>query len=131
MDNLNTNDVNRISAGTVFNGEITSPGDILIDGKFDGRLESTGKLTVGSEAQVKGAFICRDIDFGGSMESGTFVVKDTLSLRSGSAIKEGDISYGRLQVELDARLGGTCHYLAEGEFEKKIESVKSSNNSKA
>jgi cytoskeletal protein CcmA (bactofilin family) len=128
MDNLNTNDVNRISAGTVFKGEITSPGDILIDGKFDGHLESTGKLTVGSEAQVKGAFICRDIDFGGSMESGTFVVKDTLSLRSGSAIKEGDISYGRLQVELDARLGGTCHYLAEGDFEKKMENVKSANS---
>lgn len=128
MDNLNTNDVNRISAGTVFNGEITSPGDILIDGKFDGRLESTGKLTVGSEARVKGEFICRDIDFAGTMESGTFVVRDTLSLRSGSAIKEGDISYGRLQVELDARLGGTCHYLAEGDFEKKMENVKSANS---
>ena len=128
MDNLNTNDLNRISAGTVFNGEITSPADIHIDGKFDGRLESSGKLTVGNKARVKGEFICRDIDFAGTMENGTFVVKDTLSLRTGSSIKEGDISYGRLQVELDARLGGTCHYLAEGEFEKKIENVKSANS---
>ena len=128
MDNMNENDMNRISAGTVFKGEITSPGDIRIDGEFDGQLKSAGRLMVGKDARVKGEFICRDIDFGGTMENGTFLVEDTLSLRSGSAIREGDLSYGRLQVELDARLGGTCRYLAEGEFEQRKESVKTSSS---
>ena len=124
MENLNANEVNRISAGTVFKGEVTSPCDVYINGSFDGHLESTGKLTVGNNACVKGEFICRDIDFGGVLEKGTVLVKDTLTLRRGSAIHDGDISYGLLQVELEARLGGICHYLSEGEFEKKIENGK-------
>ncbi len=120
MDNMNENVVSRISAGTVFKGEISSPGDIRIDGNFDGRLASTGRLVVGETARVKGDFYCHDVDFSGVMESGVLLVKDTLSLRAKSVVKDVDISYGRLQVELDAQLGGTCRVLADGEFDQKV-----------
>ena len=33
-NNVNMNEVSRISAGTVFKGEITSSNDIRIDGEF-------------------------------------------------------------------------------------------------
>ena len=120
MDNINENEVSRISAGTVFKGEISAPGDIRIDGEFDGRLASTGRLVVGEKARIKGDFYCREIDLSGVMESGTLLVKDILSLRAGSTVKDVDIAYGRLQVELDAKLGGSCHVLAEGEFDQKV-----------
>ena len=120
MDNMNENVVSRISAGTVFKGEISSPGDIRIDGNFDGRLASTGRLVVGESARIKGDFYCHDVDFCGVMESGVLLVKDTLSLRAKSVVKDVDISYGRLQVELDAQLGGTCRVLADGEFDQKV-----------
>lgn len=116
---IDANDVSRISAGTVFKGEVTSTGDIRIDGDFDGKVVTNGRLVIGENSSVKGDFICPNIDLSGVMETGVLVVKDTLSLKSGSVIKEGDLSFKRLQVELDAKLSGTCHVLEDGEFEKK------------
>ena len=111
---------NLIGNGTTIKGDIESNGDIRIDGNFDGRLASTGRLTVGENARIKGDFYCREVDLSGTMESGVLLVKDTLSLRAKSVVKDVDIAYGRLQVELDAQLGGTCHVLAEGEFDRKV-----------
>ena len=67
-NNVNLNDVSRISAGTVFSGEVTSSGDVRIDGKFDGRLTSKGRLAVGEKATVNGEVICQNVDFWGKME---------------------------------------------------------------
>ena len=52
--NVNMNEVSRISAGTVFNGEISSSNDIRIDGQFEGRINSKGRLVVGERAVVNG-----------------------------------------------------------------------------
>ena len=65
--NVNMNEVSRISAGTVFNGEITSSNDIRIDGQLDGRVNSKGRLVVGEGAGVNGDVICTNVDFSGTM----------------------------------------------------------------
>ena len=70
-NNANLNEVSRISAGTAFKGEVTTSGDIRIDGKFDGRLSSKGRLVVGEGAQVNGDVICQNVDFSGKMSKGT------------------------------------------------------------
>ena len=75
--NVNMNEVSRISAGTVFNGEITSTNDIRIDGQLDGRVNSKGRLVVGEGAVVNGDVICTNVDFSGTMSKGTFCVMDT------------------------------------------------------
>ena len=116
-NNVNLNDVSRISAGTVFSGEVTSSGDVRIDGKFDGRLTSKGRLAVGEKATVNGEVICQNVDFGGKMEKGTFYVADTLSLKSGCTVA-GDLRYKRLQVDLDAMISGNLRALEENEFNK-------------
>ena len=87
---VNVNEVSRISAGTVIKGEITSPNDIRIDGRFDGQVCSKGRVVVGEKALIKGDIICSNVDFWGTME-GNFFVKDTLSLKSSSKVK-GDLS---------------------------------------
>ncbi len=117
MDNsLNVNDVSRISAGTVMKGEITSPGDLRIDGTFEGTVHSKGRVVVGENAVVKGNIICQNVDFCGSM-TGNFFVKDTLSLKSGCKV-DGDLHVKRLQVELDACFNGSCHMIDEAEFDR-------------
>jgi cytoskeletal protein CcmA (bactofilin family) len=117
MDNtVNVNDVSRISAGTLVKGEIQAPGDIRIDGTFDGKLISKGRVVVGEKAALTGDVICQNMDFCGTMK-GNFYVKDTLNLKAG-CIVDGDLHIKRLQVELGARFNGNCHMLEEAEFEK-------------
>ena len=115
--NVNMNEVSRISAGTVFNGEITSSNDIRIDGQFEGRINSKGRLVVGERAVVNGDVICTNVDFSGTMSKGTFYVQDTLSLKAGCSV-DGDLRFKRLQVDLDAKITGTLSALTESEFVK-------------
>ena len=79
---VNVNSISRISAGTIIKGEITSPYDIRIDGTFDGKVQSKGRVVVGETAIVKGDIICENIDLWGKVE-GNIYVKDTLSLMEG------------------------------------------------
>lgn len=116
MEQINVNDVSRISAGTVFKGEITSPNDIRIDGSFEGKVYSKGRVVVGEKATVTGDIICQNVDFCGKMK-GNFYVKDTLSLK-GTCSVDGDLHVKRLQVELDARFNGNCKMITEAEFDK-------------
>ena len=116
-NNVNLNEVSRISSGTAFKGEITCTGDIRVDGKFDGRLNSKGRLVAGEKAVMNGDVICQNVDFSGKMDKGTFYVADTLSLKSGCSVT-GDLRYKRLQVDLDAKITGTLSALTESEFVK-------------
>ncbi len=117
MDNtVNVNEVSRISAGTVFKGELTSPGDIRIDGEFEGKIFSKGRVVVGEKARVKGDIVCINVDFCGTM-TGNFFVKDTLTLKKGCKV-DGDLNVKRLQVELDARFNGSCRMIDDAQFDK-------------
>lgn len=114
--NLNVNSVSRISAGTVIKGEITSPSDIRVDGTFEGRIISKGRVVVGESATIKGDVICENIDLWGNLDGNVFV-KDTLSLKEGCEIN-GNLHIKRLSVELGATFNGNCHMISEAEFDK-------------
>lgn len=113
---VSVNDISRISAGTTVKGEISSPLDIRIDGTFDGKVYSKGRVVVGEKAVIKGDIICQNVDFWGMM-TGNFYVKDTLSLKSGCTVN-GDLHVKRLQVDLDAKFNGNCKMIGEAEFDK-------------
>lgn len=116
--NVNVNEVSRISTGTIFKGEISSSNDIRIDGTFEGKIYSKGRVVVGEKALIKGDIVCANVDFWGRME-GNFFVKDTLSLKSTSKVN-GDLHVRRLQVELDARFDGSCQMITEADFDKLV-----------
>lgn len=113
---VNANEVSRISTGTHIKGEFISSNDIRIDGNFDGKVISKGKVVVGANAVVLGDIVCTNVDFSGKIK-GNFYVKDTLSLKA-SAVVEGDLHVRRLQVDLDARFNGVCKMISESEFDK-------------
>ena len=117
MDNtVNVNDVSRIAAGTVFKGELTSPGDIRIDGEFEGKIFSKGRVVIGEKASFKGDIFCANLDFYGT-NVGNFFVKETLTLKSNCKV-DGDIHTKRIQVELEAQFNGSCHMIGDEEFDK-------------
>ncbi len=113
---VNVNDISRISSGTVIKGDISSPNDIRVDGSFEGKINSKGRVVVGEKAVISGDIICENVDFWGRM-TGSLYVRDTLSLKEGCKVN-GNLHVKRLQVELGAQLNGNCKMLAEGEFEK-------------
>jgi cytoskeletal protein CcmA (bactofilin family) len=118
---VNANEVSRISAGTVVRGEISSQSDIRIDGTFEGRIYSRGRVVIGEKALIKGDVICGNVDIWGKM-CGNFFVKDTLSLKDSSEV-EGDLHIKRLQVELNAFFNGSCTMIDEAEFNQLASSV--------
>lgn len=112
---VNVNEVSRISTGTVIKGEINSPNDIRIDGVFEGKIFSKGRVVVGEKAEIKGNIVCDNVDFWGKM-TGSLFVRDTLTLKDTCSVN-GDLHVQRLVVELGAHFDGTCKMLKEGEFE--------------
>ena len=114
--NLNVNSISRISAGTIIKGEIISPSDIRIDGTFEGKVQTKGRVVVGETALVKGDIICENIDLWGKVNGNVFV-KDTLALMEGCHV-DGNLNIKRLSVELGATFNGNCRMITDGEFNK-------------
>lgn len=112
---VDVNDVSHISAGTVIKGEMTSLTDIRVDGTVQGKLYSKGKVVVGEGAFVTGTLACDNMDFWGRME-GDIYVKDTFSLKN-SATVEGNIHVRRFEVEMGARINGTCKMISEEDYD--------------
>ena len=114
--NLNVNSISRISAGTVIKGEIVSPSDIRIDGTFEGKVQTKGRVVVGETALVTGDIICENIDLWGKVNGNVFV-KDTLALMEGCHV-DGNLNVKRLSVELGATFNGNCRMITDSEFNK-------------
>ena len=113
---VNANAISRISAGTVIKGEILSPCDIRIDGTFEGKIQSKGRVVVGESAHIKGDIVCDNIDLWGKVD-GNIYVKDTLSLKEGCVVN-GNLHVRKLAVELGSTFNGNCKMITEAEFDK-------------
>lgn len=113
---LNVNSISRISAGTVIKGEILSPNDIRIDGTFEGKVQSKGRVVIGETAVIKGDIFCDNVDLWGKVE-GNIYVKDTLALKEGCVVN-GNLHIKKLSVELGATFNGNCKTITDAEFDK-------------
>ena len=99
--------INLIGAGTVIQGEIKAMGDIRIDGAIIGSVTSKAKVVVGSTGQVQGDIHCQNADISGIVQGKT-TVTDMLFLKA-TAKLNGDISTGKLVVEVGASFTGNCN----------------------
>ena len=113
---VNVNEVSRISSGSVVKGEINSPNDIRVDGSFEGKIISKGRVVVGENAIISGDIICENVDLWGKM-TGNLFVRDTLALKEGCSVK-GNLNIKRLIVELGARFDGNCKMLDDVDYDK-------------
>lgn len=113
---VNVNSISRISAGTVIKGEIISPSDIRIDGTFEGKVQSKGRVVIGETAVISGDIVCADVDLWGKVDGNIFV-KDTLALKEG-CVMNGNLHVRKLSVELGATFNGNCKTITEAEFDR-------------
>ena len=96
-----------IAAGTTLKGDISSNGDIRIDGHLQGNIQCQAKVVIGSNGSVEGDISGQQADIMGKV-SGTIKVKELLQLKGGSHMN-GNLYAGKLQIEPSANFNGQCH----------------------
>ena len=96
-----------IAAGTTLKGDITSNGDIRIDGTLHGNIDCTAKVVIGANGVVEGDIAGQQADIMGKV-TGTIKVKELLQLKGGSNVA-GNIHASKLQIEPSANFNGQCH----------------------
>ncbi|HUR10912.1 MAG TPA: polymer-forming cytoskeletal protein [Flavitalea sp.] len=101
-----------IAAGTTLKGDITSNGDIRIDGTLKGNIYCTAKVVIGANGVVEGDISGQQADIMGKI-TGTIKVKEILQLKGGSSIN-GNLHAGKLQIEPSATFNGQCHMNSNG-----------------
>ncbi len=99
--------INIIRKGTEITGEVTCPGDIRIDGKLKGTLNSEGKVVVGQSGVIDGEITCKNADISGTIKA-KLVVKELLQLKATANI-HSDINTNKLSIEPGANFTGSCN----------------------
>jgi cytoskeletal protein CcmA (bactofilin family) len=101
-----TPSVNLIGVGTVIQGDITTNGDIRIDGALTGSIAVKGKLVIGVSGSVDGEIVCQNADISGGIK-GKITVSELLTLKA-SAKLIGDIITNKIAIEPGATFSGSC-----------------------
>lgn len=98
--------INMIGEGSVFDGTLTSPGDVHVRGRVVGRIQADGKVVVAQEGHVEGEVNADNADIAGRVE-GDVRIESRLILKSTARI-DGNIYTNRLVVEEGAFYNGNC-----------------------
>jgi len=100
-----------IGSGTSMKGDITSSGDLRIDGTLVGNIICSAKVIIGAGGVVEGDVSGQQADIMGKV-SGTIKVKELLQLKS-NCLVNGNLYSAKLQIEPAATFNGQCHMTQE------------------
>jgi cytoskeletal protein CcmA (bactofilin family) len=100
-----------IGSGTSMKGDITSSGDLRIDGTLVGNIICSAKVIIGAGGVVEGDVSGQQADIMGKV-SGTIKVKELLQLKSNCHVN-GNLYSAKLQIEPAATFNGQCHMTQE------------------
>ena len=101
-----TNSINIINSKTKIKGDISSEGDLRIDGIIEVTLVIIGKLVLSPTGKIIGNITCNNGDISGRIE-GNINTKELLTLKANANIL-GDIQIGQLSIEPGAVFTGRC-----------------------
>lgn len=98
--------LNVIGEGTKIVGDITSDGDLRIDGVVEGNITTKAKCVVGINSRVTGNIEARNCDISGSL-NGNIKISELLLVKSSGKIN-GDIATAKMVVENGGEFNGGC-----------------------
>jgi cytoskeletal protein CcmA (bactofilin family) len=119
------NTVNAIGQGSVINGDISTEGDLRIDGTLIGSITTKGRLVLGESGLVEGNVFCQNALIACTLKA-KIQVSELLSLKS-TANLLGDIVTAKLSIEPGANFSGSC---SMGASIKNIKSFEANENAK-
>ena len=85
-----------LSQGVSIKGSVKFLNELLIDGEMEGTIESTGTLTIGEHAYIRGEIRTKSVEVQGTVEGNIFVTEHC-ELHAGCTLR-GDIEAPRLVV---------------------------------
>ena len=85
-----------LSRGVSIKGSVKFLNELLIDGDVEGTIESTGRLTIGEHACIRGEIRTKSVEVQGTVEGNIFVT-ERCELHAGCTLR-GDIEAPRLVV---------------------------------
>jgi cytoskeletal protein CcmA (bactofilin family) len=106
-----TGSASLIGSGTSLKGDMTSNGDLRIDGTLVGNIICSSKVIIGANGVVEGDISGQQADIMGKV-TGTIKVKELLQLKSNCQVN-GNLHAAKLQIEPAANFNGQCHMVQE------------------
>src|SRR5262245_34864235 len=103
-----------LSRGISIKGSVKFLNELLIDGNLEGTIESTGTLTVGEHALIRGEIRTKSVKVRGTVEGNVFVT-ERCELQAGCTLR-GDIEAPRLMVDENATFLGSAKVGRETHF---------------
>jgi cytoskeletal protein CcmA (bactofilin family) len=95
-----------LSRGVSIKGTVKFANELLIDGEVEGTIDSTGSLTVGEHASIRGEIKSRSVKVRGTVEGDIFAT-ERCELQAGCTL-QGDIEAPRLVVDENATFVGSA-----------------------
>jgi cytoskeletal protein CcmA (bactofilin family) len=95
-----------LSRGVSIKGTVKFSEELVIDGEVEGTIESSGKLTIGEHASIRGEIRSKSVKVRGMVEGDIFAT-ERCELQAGCTIK-GDIEAPRLVVDENAAFLGSA-----------------------
>jgi cytoskeletal protein CcmA (bactofilin family) len=96
----------RLSQGVSIKGSVKFLNELLIDGEVEGTIDSTGTLTIGEHARIRGEIRAKSVKVQGTVESNIFVT-ECCELQAGCTLR-GDIEAPRLVIYENATFLGSA-----------------------
>ena len=95
-----------LSRGVSIEGSVKFRNELLIDGDVEGTIESTGTLTIGEHACIRGEIRTKSVNVRGTVEGNIFAT-ERCELQAGCTLR-GNIEAPRLMVEENATFCGSA-----------------------
>ncbi len=90
----------HLSRGVSIKGSVKFLNELLLEGEVEGTIVSTGTLTIGEQARVRGEIRTKSVNVRGTVEGNIFVT-DRCELQANCTVR-GDIEAPRLVVSENA-----------------------------
>ena len=95
-----------LSRGVSIEGSVKFLNELLIDGEVEGTIDSTGTLTLGEHARIRGEIRTKSVKVRGTVEGNIFVT-ERCELQAGCTLR-GDIEAPRLKVDENVTFLGSA-----------------------
>jgi cytoskeletal protein CcmA (bactofilin family) len=95
-----------LSRGVSIKGSVKFLNGLIIDGEVEGTIDSTGTLTIGEHACIRGEIRAKSVKVRGTVDGNIFVT-ERCELQAGGMLR-GDIEAPRLTVDENATFCGSA-----------------------
>ncbi len=118
-----------IGEGAIFNGDLSAPEAVRVDGTVNGNFTCEKELIIGPSGRIKGNISAQNVVISGTVD-GDISVSGKLEILSTGKLT-GNIAAKSLVVDEDACFDGRCTMTTSGQITSPLNNAESSEESQA